>query len=166
MVSVLVDCCRCWRAKAAMADFLFKLLLWAQVARVSALLLAAVHCSRVKTSVAFSTNHLVTIVLLSEKAQRGLNGDTTAQTEHKVKRGLLLNVVVRESAAVLELLAGEDQTLLVGRDALLVLDLGLDVLDRVRGLDLERDRLASECLDEDLHFFYCVCSPQLFTRKN
>ena len=32
-----------------------------------------------------------------------------------------------------ELLAGEDQALLVGRDALLVLDLGLDVLDRVEG---------------------------------
>ena len=35
--------------------------------------------------------------------------------------GLLLDVVVRESAAVLELLASEDQTLLVRRDPLLVL---------------------------------------------
>ena len=39
----------------------------------------------------------------------------------------LLDVVVRERAAVLELLAGEDQALLVGRDALLVLDLGIGV---------------------------------------
>jgi hypothetical protein len=52
--------------------------------------------------------------------------------------------VVRKSPAVLELLSSEDQSLLVGRDALLVLDLGLDVVDRVRGLDLERDRLSGE----------------------
>ena len=52
--------------------------------------------------------------------------------------------VVRQSPAVLELLSSEDESLLVGRDALLVLNLGLDVVDRVRGLDLERDRLSSE----------------------
>ena len=61
-----------------------------------------------------------------------------------------MNVIVRESAAVFELLAGEDQTLLVRRDALLVLNLRLHVLNRVRRLDVERDRLASQSLDEDL----------------
>ena len=60
-----------------------------------------------------------------------------------MQRGLLLDVVVRERAAVLELLAGEDEALLVGGDALLVLDLGLDVVNRVRRLDLERDGLAT-----------------------
>jgi hypothetical protein len=59
-----------------------------------------------------------------------------------VEGRLLLDVVVREGAAVLELLAREDQALLVGRDALLVLDLRLDVVDRVRRLDLEGDGLA------------------------
>jgi hypothetical protein len=73
----------------------------------------------------------------------------TAEAEHEVEGRLLLDVVVREGAAVLELLAREDQALLVGRDALLVLDLGLDVVDRVRRLDLEGDRLAGERLDED-----------------
>ena len=34
---------------------------------------------------------------------------------------------------------------------LLVLDFGLDVVDGVRGLDLEGDGLSGECLDEDLH---------------
>jgi hypothetical protein len=48
---------------------------------------------------------------------------TTPQTENKVKGRLLLNVVVGQGAAVLELLAGEDQALLVRRDTLLVLDL-------------------------------------------
>ena len=63
----------------------------------------------------------------------------------------LLDVVVRKGAAVLKLLAGEDQALLVGRDALLVLDLGLDIVDRVRRLDLQRDGLTREGLDENLH---------------
>ena len=42
--------------------------------------------------------------------------------------GLLLDVVVGKSAAVLELLAGEDKALLVGGDALLVLDLSVIIL--------------------------------------
>jgi hypothetical protein len=46
-----------------------------------------------------------------------------------VQGALLLDVVVGEGAAVLELLAREDEALLVRGDALLVLDLGLDVLD-------------------------------------
>ncbi len=37
--------------------------------------------------------------------------------EHEVKSRLLLDVVVTESTAILELLAGEDQPLLVRRDA-------------------------------------------------
>ena len=61
-----------------------------------------------------------------------------------MQRRLLLNVVVGEGAAVFQLLAGEDQALLVRGNALLVLDLLLDVLDRVGRLDIERDRLAGE----------------------
>jgi hypothetical protein len=49
------------------------------------------------------------------------------------------------------LLAGKDQALLVGRYALLVLDLGLDRVDGVGGLDLEGDGFAGQSLDEDLH---------------
>ena len=56
--------------------------------------------------------------------------------------GLLLDVVVREGPAILELLAGEDESLLVRGDALLVLDLGLDVVDGVGRLHLEGDSLA------------------------
>merc|ERR1712096_583882 len=68
-----------------------------------------------------------------------------------MKSGLFLDVVVSKGAAVLELLSGEDESLLVWGDALLVLDLGFDVLDGVRLLDLEGDGLAREGLDEDLH---------------
>ena len=58
--------------------------------------------------------------------------------------GLLLDIVVSKGAAILQLLAGKDQTLLVRGDALLVLDLGLDVVDGVRRLDFEGDRFARE----------------------
>lgn len=63
-----------------------------------------------------------------------------------MKSGLLLDVVVAESASILELLAGEDQSLLVGWNALLVLDLGFDIVDGVAGLHLEGDSLAREGL--------------------
>ena len=42
-----------------------------------------------------------------------------------------MDVVVSQRTAILELLAREDETLLVRRDTLLILDLGLDVVDGV-----------------------------------
>ena len=63
----------------------------------------------------------------------------------------LLDVVIRKGAAVLELFTSEDQTLLIWWNALLVLDLGLDVLNGVGGLDLKGDGLARKGLDKDLH---------------
>lgn len=44
---------------------------------------------------------------------------------------LLLDVVIGQRAAILELFPSEDEALLVWRNALLVLDLGLDIVDRV-----------------------------------
>lgn len=65
-----------------------------------------------------------------------------------MKGGFLLDVVVGQGAAVFELLASEDQALLVRGNALLVLDLRLDVVDGVARLNLEGDGLASEGLDD------------------
>ncbi|KAM0910373.1 hypothetical protein ACQ4PT_014204 [Festuca glaucescens] len=75
----------------------------------------------------------------------------TTEAEHQVKGRLLLDVVVRQGAAILKLLTSEDEALLVRRDALLILDLDLDIVNSVRGLDLKGDSLASEGLHEDLH---------------
>ena len=57
---------------------------------------------------------------------------SSSQSKNEMKSRLLLNVVVGEGSTVLELLSGEDESLLVGRNSLLVLDLSLDVFDRVR----------------------------------
>ena len=64
---------------------------------------------------------------------------------------LLLDVVVRQGSAVLELLSSEDESLLIWGNTFLVLDLGLDVLDGVSWLNIEGDGLTGEGLDEDLH---------------
>lgn len=76
---------------------------------------------------------------------------TTTQAQDQVEGGLLLDVVVAQGAAILELLTSEDQSLLVRGNALLVLDLGLDVVDGVGRLHLKGDRLPREGLDENLH---------------
>ena len=55
-----------------------------------------------------------------------------------------MDVVVGKGAAILELLAGEDQALLVRWDSLLVLNLGLDIVDGVGRLNLEGDGLARD----------------------
>ena len=68
----------------------------------------------------------------------------TTQTQHQVEGGLLLDVVVSQCTAILQLLAGKDQALLVRRNALLVLNLALHILDGVRRLHLQSDGLASQ----------------------
>merc|ERR1712014_325885 len=69
----------------------------------------------------------------------GLDEDlhTTSESEDKMESGFLLDVVVGEGTSILELLTGEDKSLLVGWDTFLVLDLGLDVLDGVRWLNIK-----------------------------
>ena len=62
-----------------------------------------------------------------------------------MKRRLLLDIVVGQGAAILELLAGEDEALLVWWDSLLVLDFGFYVVDGVRGLDFKGDGLPGDC---------------------
>merc|ERR1719362_16053 len=87
--------------------------------------------------------------LACQRLDKDLHASTQAQ--HQVQRGLFLDVVIRQCAAVLQLFAGKDKALLVRRDALLVLDLGFDIVDGVRGLDVKSDGLASQSLDKDLH---------------
>ena len=61
-------------------------------------------------------------------AQRLLS---STKAQNQMKSTLLLDVVVAERAAILKLLSGEDQALLVWWNALLVLNLALDVIDGI-----------------------------------
>jgi hypothetical protein len=61
---------------------------------------------------------------------------------------LLLDIVVGQSAAILELLTSKDKALLVRRNTLLVLNLGLDIVDGIGRLNLQGDSLSGESLDD------------------
>lgn len=63
----------------------------------------------------------------------------------------LLNVVVSHCPAVLQTLSGEDESLLVTGNALLVLNLSLDVLNAVALIGLNGDGLSGQCPHENLH---------------
>ena len=67
---------------------------------------------------------------------------SSTKTEDQVQGGLLLDVVIGESTSIFQLLSSKDQTLLIRGDSLLILDLGLDIVNGIRWLNIERDGLA------------------------
>ena len=74
--------------------------------------------------------HLDLLALVGDALGGGVNLllallGTTTQAEHQVEGRLLLDVVVDQGAAILELLASKAEALLGRRDALLVLGIGL-----------------------------------------
>jgi hypothetical protein len=75
---------------------------------------------------------------------------STTETEHEMQRRFLLNIVIRKSAPIFQLFARKNETLLIRRNAFLVLNLGLDVFNGIRRLDIERNGFARERLDENL----------------
>jgi len=68
-----------------------------------------------------------------------------------VEGRLLLDVVVTQGSSIFKLFTGKDESLLIGWDTFLVLDLSLDILNGIAWLDVQSDGLASEGLHKDLH---------------
>lgn len=62
--------------------------------------------------------------------------DGAAKAEDKVEGGLLLDIVLGEGVVVFQLFSGEDEALLVKRDALFILDHRFLVVDGVKGFNL------------------------------
>lgn len=60
----------------------------------------------------------------------------------------LLNIIIRQRPPILQLFPSKDQSLLIRRDALFVLDLGFHIVDCVGGFDFEGDGFAGEGFDE------------------
>merc|ERR1712033_76665 len=79
-------------------------------------------------------------------ASQGLDEDlhTSSQSEDQMQGAFLLDVVIGEGSSILKLLSSKDQSLLVWRNSLLILDLSLDVLDGIRRFNLQGNGLASE----------------------
>jgi len=78
-------------------------------------------------------------------------------TSPRFSYAYLLDVVVRKGATILKLLSSEDQSLLVGGDSFLVLDLGLDIVNRIGRLHLEGDGLARKGFDEAISLTLVLC---------
>jgi len=76
----------------------------------------------------------------------------------QVEGRLFLDVVVRERARVLQRFTGEDELLLIGRDAFHLLNLLLCSPDGIEEFNTNGNGFASQRLDEDLHGSRC-CSP-------
>ena len=76
---------------------------------------------------------------------------TSTKTKNQMKSALLLDVVIAQRTSILQLLTSKDQSLLVGWDTLLILDLGLDIINRIRGFNFQCNCLSSQGLDKDLH---------------
>ena len=120
---------------------------------VTAALMAALFSAGGKTSVALAADTALDVSLFGEETEGWIESilGTTTEAENEVEGGVLLDGVVLEGVAVFELLASEDETLLIWWDTFLVLDLSLDVFDTVCWFDFEGNVLTGEGLDEDLH---------------
>ena len=76
---------------------------------------------------------------------------TTSKSQNEMESGFLLDVVVRESSSIFKLLTGKDKSLLIWWDTFFILDLSLNILDRVCWLDIKGNCFTCEGLDENLH---------------
>ena len=79
---------------------------------------------------------------------------SSTKTQDQVKGGFLLDVVIAQSATVLQLLSRKDKTLLIRRNSLLVLDLGFDVVNGIGRLHIQRDGLTGQSFYENLREQY------------
>ena len=123
---------------------------------MATLSLSAVDGLGRKSCVALAADHFLTFVLSGESGKRSLDLEgahtTTPQPEDEMQSRLLLDVVIGKSPTVLELFACEDQSLLIWRDSLFVLNFGFDIFNCVSRLDIKGDSLTSQRLDENLHY--------------
>ena len=129
----------------APTDSALDLLLWSDVTVMAALSLSAVGGLWWETSIALSADHFLALELSGEGSKGWLDLDgthtTASESKDQVEGGLLLDVVVGESSSILELLTGENESLLVWWDTLLVLNFGFNILDRVSWLHVESNSL-------------------------
>lgn len=77
--------------------------------------------------------------------------ETAPEAKNQVEGWFFLNVVIRQGASILQLLASEDKTLLVRGNTLLVLDFCLYILNGIWWLYFQGDGLPCQGLYKDLH---------------
>lgn len=127
-----------------------KFLFWSEMVSSATLFLSAICSFRVESSITFAADHLVAVVLLRQNSQRWFNY-TSPQSEHQMKGGLLLYVVVIQGPVIIKLLTIKNEALLVCGNSFFVLKLLLDNINGVCGFDLQSDGFPNQGLDENLH---------------
>ena len=85
----------------------------------------------------------------AEGVRRG--GLCRRASQRQMEGRFLSDVIVRQRAAILQLLARKNEPLLVGRGAFLVLNFLLHSFNAVGGFHLQRDGLAGRRFDKKLH---------------
>merc|ERR1711872_767280 len=75
---------------------------------------------------------------------------TSPQSQDKMKSGFLLDVVVAQCAAILKLLSGKDETLLIRWNSFFILNFGFDIVNGITWLNLKGDGFARG-LHKNLH---------------
>jgi hypothetical protein len=109
------------------SDSALNLLLWSDVSVMTTLSLSAVDSLWWKSDIALSADHLLSLELSSQGSESWFNLDgshtTTSQSEDQVECGFLLDVVIRESSSIFELLSSEDESLLIWGNTFFILNL-------------------------------------------
>merc|ERR1719228_2772315 len=91
------------------------------------------------------------IVYIKIRVHESFNLLSSSQTQHQMQGGLFLDVVITQGSSVFQLFACKNKTLLIRWDSFLILNLSFDIVNRITGLNLKGDGLASQGLDKDLH---------------
>jgi hypothetical protein len=90
-------------------------------------------------------------MLLKENILQECNSQVSNQNQNRKPKhspSYLLDVVIRQRAPIFELLASEDQSLLIRGDALLVLDLRFNIVNSIGRLNFKSYSLARQGLYE------------------
>ena len=102
---------------------------------MTALSLSAVGGFEWESGVAFSANHLVALVLSGESGKNWLDlhgtHTSTSKSKDQMECGLFLDVVIRESSSIFELLSSEDESLLIWGNTFFILNLS-SINDKTR----------------------------------
>ena len=124
---------------------------------MTTLSLSAVGCLDWESGIALSADHLLGLELSGKSSESWLNLDgshtSSSKSEDEMEGRFLLDIVIRKSSSVFELLTSEDESLLIWGNTFFILNLGLNVFDGVSRLNVKSDCLSCKGFDKNLHLF-------------
>merc|ERR1719384_950277 len=86
----------------------------------------------------------------SQCLDENLHTTTTSKSKDKMESRFLLDIVICKSSTIFQLLTSKNQTLLVRRNTLLILDLLLDIFNCVTRFNIQSNSFTSQSFDENL----------------